>query len=52
MIQPVLYCIPYSTSFREQTGDIINVSHFENGDLLENKCNLVEYESISTSIND
>ena len=33
-IQPAVACIPYAASSREQTGDIITLSQFEEGYLL------------------
>ena len=44
--------IPYDTSFRGQTCDIIKFSHFEEWNILENKHNLVEDESMLASIDD
>ena len=47
----VLY-ITYTTSSHEQTGDIITFAKFEEGNLLENKINTEEDESISNSIDE
>ena len=50
MAQPALLYIPYATSYHEQTGIIVTFAKFEEGVLLENKNNLVEYGSILASI--
>ena len=42
----------YATSSHEQTGDIITFTPFEEGNLVENECNVAEYESISDSIDE
>ena len=44
--------IMYATSSHEQTGNIITFSQFQEGRLLKNECNLVEYWSISDSIDE
>ena len=44
--------IPYHTSSHEQTGDIINFAHFEEGYLLKSERNSEEDKSISSSISD
>ena len=41
-MQPELLYISYTTSFHEQTGDIITFAQFEEGILLENERNLEE----------
>ena len=51
-MRPVVSYIPYSASYHEKTGDIINFEQFEQGGLLENKLNLVEDESILDSIDE
>ena len=51
-MQSVVLYIPYTTSSHEQTGDIITFAQFEEGDLLENEHNIVEYESISYSLDE
>ena len=43
-MQPSVLYITYATSSNEKTGDIITVSHFDEGVLLENKHNAEEYE--------
>ena len=40
---PAVLYIPHATSCHEQTGEIITFEQFEQGDLLENKQNLVKY---------
>ena len=47
----VLY-IPNTISYHEQTGDIITFEQFGEGNLVENECNVVEYESILGSIDE
>ena len=44
--------IPYATSSHEQTGDIITFAHFEEGGLVENKCNAEEGKSFLASIDE
>ena len=51
-IQPSVLYIPYDTSYHEQTGYIINFAQIEEGGLVENECNVVEYESILASIDE
>ena len=48
--QPAVLYITYTTSSHEQTGSIITFAQFEEGNLVENKHNLSEYESIFASI--
>ena len=45
-MQPDVSYITYSTSYHEQTGNIITFARFEEGVLLENKHNKEEDESI------
>ena len=40
LTQPTVSYIPYATSYHEQTGDIIAVATFKEGDLVENEHNL------------
>ena len=35
-MQPEVLFIPYATSYHEQTGNIINITHFEEVYLVEN----------------
>ena len=42
----------YATSSHEQTFNIITFVLFEEGNLVENECNVAEDESISSSINE
>ena len=51
-MQPALLFILYATSYHEQTGDIINFAQFEEGNLVENECNVSEYEYILASIDE
>ena len=51
MRSEVLY-IPYTTSFYEQTGDIITFAQFEEGDLVENEPNVEEEKPIFDSIDE
>ena len=44
--------ILYTTSYHEQTGDIITFSQFEEGDLVENECNAEGNESNFSSIDE
>ena len=39
-MQPVVLYIRYVTSTNEQTGYIITFAQFEEGDLVENECNI------------
>ena len=52
MTQPAVLYIPYATSSHEQNGDIITFEYFEEGNLVENKCNLEEGESSLDSIDE
>ena len=45
-MRPEVSYIPYSTSYHEQTGEIITFAHFEEDNLSENKQNAEEDESI------
>ena len=47
----ILY-IPYDAPSYEQTGDMITFAKFEEGNLVENECNVEEDESILASIDD
>ena len=41
-MQPALSYIPYDTSSKEQTGDIITFAQFEEGGFLSESCNGME----------
>ena len=43
---PEVFYIPYATSSLEQIGEIITLSQFEEGCLVENERNIEEYKSI------
>ena len=43
-MQPSVLYIPYDTLSHEQTGYIITFAQIEEGGLVENECNVVEYE--------
>ena len=49
-MQPEISYNPYATLSHEKIGNIINFAQFEDGDLLENKHNLVEEKIILSSI--
>ena len=50
--RPAVSYIPYATSSHEQTGDIITFAQFEEVNLVENKRNVAEDDSISASIDE
>ena len=43
-MRPAVSYIPYATSYHEQTVGIITFTHFEEGGLVENECNVAEDE--------
>ena len=45
-MQTAVFYIPYDASYLEQTDNIISFAQFEEGGLVENKCNAEEDESI------
>ena len=51
-LRPAVSYIQYATSSHEKTDNIIKFAQSEEGNLVENKCNTEEYESISASIDE
>ena len=49
---PVVLYIPYAKSCHKQTNDIITFAQFEEGNLVGNRRNLVEYGSVLASIDE
>ena len=51
-MRPAVLYTPYATSSHEQTVGIITFAQFEEGNLVEKKCDTEEDESISASIDE
>ena len=51
-MQPEVSYIPHATSYHEKTGDLITFAQSKEGDLVENKLNTEEEESILASIDE
>ena len=47
---PAVWYIPYTTSYHEQTGDIITFAQVEEGSLVENESGVEKDESVSDSL--
>ena len=46
---PTVTYTPYATSYKEQTGDVITFTQFEEGDLISEPCNDTESDDESDS---
>ena len=50
--RPAVLYISFATYSHEKTGNVVTFAQFEEGNLLENECNLLGDQSISDSIDD